>query len=58
MTVNVIDRKCKTCAFYEDVLQECRRKAPRTTNAAYPRPGSKWPKVTASQWCGEWKSKQ
>ena len=47
---------CATCAFFEDVHQECRVNPPRTTVATANglRWTSQWPRVDANDWCGRY----
>lgn len=54
---------CATCAFFEDVRQECRFNPPTvvaiaptqnpTQNAAT---DSRWPAVDSDDWCSHWMS--
>ncbi len=48
--------ECQTCAFFNAEKTQCRRYAPQPKaegNAAV----AVWPTVNATDWCGEYKSK-
>lgn len=54
-------RECSTCEFCADGL--CRRMPPQTvlwpSDNQHPiayHPCTTWPNVSATDWCGEWKS--
>lgn len=43
--------ECRTCRFFHSQNSECRRYAPQPTADSN---NAHWPKVSASDWCGEY----
>jgi hypothetical protein len=58
---------CETCSFFSAAEKECRIRAPNVIPVSVRQESpailpivygqTKWPAVTANDWCGEWKKK-
>lgn len=57
---HMLTERCGGCAFFSAQEGECRRFAPRVIEPGIQgeRISTIWPRVDATCWCGEWRSKE